>query len=200
MTAAVIDLFMITKRKATVIIVLDISGSMSGENIKTATAATAEFLTGLDPDDEVAVLTFSNEVVTLSEPDTVRDVVEGLSSRVRTLTAGGGTALHAAVCRATALADELQDADEMLGESRLYGIVLLSDGADTTGEPTENQMFTRCLPDTAEADGFKIFPIAFGGEANDALLSRLALATGGRLFTAEPDSVSSVYFTISAEQ
>ncbi len=199
-TAAVIDLFMITKRKATVIIVLDVSGSMRGENIKNATAATAEFLTGLDPDDEVAVLTFSSNVVTLSEPDTVRNVVEGLSRRVRTLTAGGNTTLHAAVCVATALAGKLQAENEAQGESRLYGIVLLSDGEDTTGQPTEQQMFTTCLPATAEADGFKIFPIAFGDEANDALLSRLALATGGRLFTADPDSISNVYFSISAEQ
>ena len=199
-SAAVIDLFMITKRKATVIIVLDVSGSMQGENIKTATAATAEFLARLDPDDEVAVLTFSDNVVTLSEPDTVRNVVEGLSGRVRTLTAGGSTALYAAVCRAAALAGEEQDEDEAQGESRLYGIVLLSDGDDTTGQPTEHQMFTTCLPATAEADGFKIFPIAFGGNANEALLSRLALATGGRLFTADPDSISDVYFTISAEQ
>ena len=199
-TAAVIDLFMITKRKATVIIVLDVSGSMQGENIKTATAATAEFLTGLDPDDEVAVLTFSNEVVTLSEPGAVRDIVEGLSQRVRTLTAGGSTALHSAVCTAAAMAGKLQDEDEALGESRLYGIVLLSDSADTTGQPTEHQMFTTCLPATAEADGFKIFPIGFGGEANEPLLSRLALAPGGRLFTADPDSISNVYFSISAEQ
>ncbi len=198
--AAVIDLFLITKRKATVIIVLDVSGSMRGNNIRTATAATAEFLGRLDPDDAVAVLTFSDNVVTLSEPDTVRNVVEGLSGRVRTLIAKGSTALYAAVCRAAALAGELQAEDEAQGESRLYGIVLLSDGDDTTGQPTENQMFTTCLPDTAEADGFKIFPIAFGGDANESVLSRLALATGGRLFTADPDSISNVYFSISAEQ
>ena len=199
-SAAVIDLFMITKRKATVIMVLDVSGSMVGKKIKTATASTAEFLARLDPDDEVAVLTFSDNVVTLSEPDTVRNVVEGLSRQVRVLTADGNTSLYAAVCRAAALAGELQAEDEALGESRLYGIVLLSDGEDTTGRPTETQMFTTCLPATAEADGFKIFPIAFGDAANDSLLSRLALATGGRLFAADPDSIRNVYLSISAEQ
>ena len=199
-SAAVIDLFMITKRKATVIIVMDVSGSMQGEKIKTATAATAEFLSRLDPDDEVAVLTFSSNVATLSEPDTVRNVVEALSERVRNLTASGSTALYAAVCDAATLAGKLQAEDEARGESRLYGIVLLSDGDDTTGQPTENRMFTTCLPDSAEADGFKIFPIAFGDAANEPVLSRLALATGGRMFTADPDSISNVYFSISAEQ
>ncbi|MDP6455277.1 MAG: substrate-binding domain-containing protein [SAR202 cluster bacterium] len=199
-SAAVIDLFMITKRKATVVLALDTSGSMMGNKMKTATEATADFLSHLDPDDEVTVLTFDDEIVTLSEPDTVRNVVEELAPRIRYLTAEGSTALHEAVCLAASLADELQAEDEARGESRLYGIVLLSDGEDSIGQPTEHQMFTNCLPANAEADGFKIFPIAFGDDANDALLSRLALATGGRLFTADPDSIGNVYFTISAEQ
>ncbi len=94
----------------------------------------------------------------------------------------------------------MQAEDQAQGESRLYGIVLLSDGDDTTGEPTETQMFAQCLPANAEADGFKIFPIAFGDAANETLLSRLALATGGRMFTVDTESISNVYFSISAEQ
>ena len=39
-TSAIIDLFMITKRKATVLVVLDVSGSMQGEKIRSATEAT----------------------------------------------------------------------------------------------------------------------------------------------------------------
>ena len=94
----------------------------------------------------------------------------------------------------------LQAEDEAQGESSLYGIVVLSDGEDTTGRPTETQMFATCLPASAEADGFKIFPMAFGDAANETLLSRLALATGGRISTADLDSISDVYFTITAEQ
>ncbi len=198
--AAVIDLFMITKRKATVIIALDVSGSMQGDKTKAATAATAEFLGRLDPDDEVAILAFNGRVVIPTEPSTVRDVVEELSQTVLDFWASGNTALYSAVCSAATLAGELQAEDEEQGESRLYGIVLLSDGDDTVGAPTANQMFTRCLPATAEADGFKIFTIAFGDSANEAVLSRMALATGGRMFTADPDSIGKIYFSISAEQ
>ncbi len=199
-SAAVIDLFGITKRKATVIIVLDISGSMEGEKIRSATSATAEFLDRLDPDDEVALLTFDDDVVSLSDPQPVRDVVEGLSSRVLSLIADGNTALFAAVCQASELATALKDADLASGDSRLYGVVLLSDGEDTVGEPTENQMFVTCLPTNAEADGVKIFPIAFGGDAAEELLARIANVTGGRMYTADPDSISNVYLSISAEQ
>lgn len=199
-SAAVIDMFLLTKRKATVVVALDISASMKGAKIKAATAATVEFLRRLDAEDEVAVLTFNGNVFKLSEPDTVRNVVEELSLQVGNLYADGSTALYDAVCQAAELAEELRREDQAQGESRLYGIVLLSDGEDTAGRPTQNQMFTTCLPASAEAQGTKIFPIAFGADADQELLARLAKVTGGRMWTADPDSIGDVYFSISAEQ
>ncbi len=199
-SAAIIDLFQITKRKATVIIALDVSGSMEGDKIRSATAATAEFLERLDPNDEVALLTFNDDVVTLSEPARVGDVVEGLSQRVSGLIADGNTALYGAVCQATEMATALKEEDADAGETRLYGVVLLSDGEDTMGEPTENQMFVTCLPANAEADGVKIFPIAFGEDAAEAMLDRIATVTGGRMYAADPASISNAYLSISAEQ
>ncbi|MEW5985630.1 MAG: VWA domain-containing protein [Chloroflexota bacterium] len=197
---AVIDLFLITKRKATIVVVLDVSGSMQGDKIKSATAATVEFLGRLYPDDELAVITFNDDVVTLADPRRVGDVVETLSDRVGTLVADGNTALYGAVCEAAALAEQLKAEDEAAGESRLYGIVLLSDGEDTVGDPTETRMFATCLPETAEAEGIKIFPIAFGEDADAEVLSRIASVTGGNLYTANPESISNVYVSISAEQ
>ena len=199
-SAAVIDLFQITKRKATILVVLDVSGSMEGEKIRSATAATAEFLDRLDPNDEVALITFNHDVVLLSEPARVGDVVEGLSPRVNALIAQGDTALHGAVCEATEIATNLKAEDEAAGETRLYGVVLLSDGEDTMGEPTENQMFVTCLPANAEADGVKIFPIAFGEDAAEDVLGRIATVTGGRMYSADPASISNAYLSISAEQ
>jgi Ca-activated chloride channel family protein len=199
-SAAVIDLFQITKRKATIIIALDVSGSMEGDKIRSATAATAEFLGRLDPNDQVALLTFNDGVNLLSEPARVGDVVEGLSQRVSSLIADGNTALYGSVCEATTMATALKKADAEAGETRLYGVVLLSDGEDTMGVPTENQMFVTCLPANAEADGVKIFPIAFGEDAASDVLGRIATVTGGRMFSADPDSISNVYLSISAEQ
>ena len=77
---------------------------------------------------------------------------------------------------------------------------MLSDGEDTVGRVTEGQMFSTCLPADAEADGVKIFPIAFGEGADDSVLTRMARVTGGRMFTADPTSISNVYLSISAEQ
>jgi Mg-chelatase subunit ChlD len=128
------------------------------------------------------------------------DVAETLAPRVEGLVANGNTALYQAVCEAVKLMASAQADGEAGGESRLYGIVLLSDGEDTVGTVTENQMFATCLPANAEADGIKVFPIAFGSDADEVVLSRLGSVSGGRMFTADPASISDVYLSISAEQ
>ena len=200
LSAAIIDLFQITKRKATMMVVIDVSGSMEGDRIKTARDATAEFLQRLDPDDEVGVVVFNESMTTLAEPARVGDVVEGLVDRVEGLTADGNTNLYGTICDTVEIIDRLRADDAESGESRLYGIVLLSDGEDTVGALTENRMFATCLPANAEADGVKIFPIAFGEGADQAVLERVASVTAGRLFTADPASIGNVYISISAEQ
>jgi Ca-activated chloride channel family protein len=199
-SAAIIDLFMITKRKATVIIALDTSGSMDGEKMRAATESTVTFLQRLQADDHVGILTFSTTVNTLAKVTPWREVAEELSKRVTNLLAGGSTALYDAVCQASELMKQQQVADIAIGENRLYGIVLLSDGADTNGYPTENQMFSTCLPQNAEVDGVKIFPIAFGEEANKDILQRIAEVSGGHLFKANSESLAKIYLSISAEQ
>jgi len=197
---AIIDLFMITKRKATILVVLDVSGSMEGVKIRTATEATANFLKRLHPDDKIGVFTFNSDVTQLSQIQTVSEVGESLVTRVLNLIAQGSTALHQAVCDSSQAIQKLRESDISTGENRLYGIVLLSDGANTFSRPTENQMFATCLPSQAELDGVKIFPIAFGKEANKPLLKRIADTTGGHLFTADPESIEKIYRRISAEQ
>ena len=194
---AVIDLFKITKRKATVLLVLDISGSMEGDKIKTARDSTAEFLQRLDANDEVGVMVFSDFVTTFTEPTRAGDVVEGLAERVRGLGADGSTNLYGAVCEAV---NQMQTLKDSSTENRLYGIVLLSDGEDTVEQVTENQMFATCLPANPEADGIKIFPIAFGEDADTDVLSRIASVTAGQMFKADPASIGNVYLSISAEQ
>ena len=173
---------------------------MEGEKIKSARTSTVEFLQRLDANDEVGVMIFSDGSQLLQLPVRKGDVAETLAPRVESLVANGNTALYQAVCEAVKTAETLQEEDRTSSDTRLYGIVLLSDGEDTVGTITENQMFATCLPANAEADGIKVFPIAFGEAADEAVLARIAQVTGGRMFTADPASIGNVYLSISAEQ
>jgi Ca-activated chloride channel homolog len=197
---AITDIFLTTKRKATVLVVLDVSGSMAGEKIRSATEATGNFLKRLHPQDIVGLETFSDSVTTLLTPQPVARAGEDLAKTVDNLVAGGGTALHAAICRAMETVETQRRTDEAAGVNRLYGIVLLSDGHDTASGISENEMMATCLPGDAEAEGVRIFPIAFGADADTALLERIAKTTGGRMFRANPDSIERIYNNVSAEQ
>lgn len=197
---AIIDQFLVTKRKATIILALDVSGSMLGEPIKVATTATAEFIDRLDPKDRVGLIAFSGNVDTLTPVAPVADVGETLRSQVLGLLASGGTNMNGAVCKATELLQAEQAKDLAAGENRLYGIVLLSDGRDTAGAVSAGRMFEVCLATGEEKEGPKVFVISFGDETDKAVLQRIADETHGALFAAYVASIGTAYLKISAEQ
>jgi Ca-activated chloride channel homolog len=198
---AIIDQFYNTKRKATVVLTLDVSGSMSGEAIRAATESTAEFLDRLHPRDRVGLIAFNQTVQELVPISPVSDVVEDLKRKVLALPADGGTNLHEAVCRAALLLRNERAADLAAGENRLYGIVVLSDGKDTAGVMSANMMMTTCLRAGSEdGEGIRAFVLAFGSDVDGPLMDRLARETGGMRFDAAAGSVGNAYLKISAEQ
>ncbi|MCX7286999.1 MAG: extracellular solute-binding protein [Rhodobacterales bacterium] len=198
---AIIDQFYNTKRKATVILALDVSGSMSGEAIRAATESTAEFLDRLHPKDRVGLIAFNQNVKVLTPISPVSEVVERMKDQVLALPADGGTNLHEAVCVAAAHLRAAQAKDLAAGENRLYGIVVLSDGKDTTGQVSANQMMTTCLGSgSEESEGPRVFVLAFGSDVDGPLMDRLANETGGMRFDAAAGSVGNAYLKISAEQ
>jgi Ca-activated chloride channel family protein len=199
-SAAIIDQFLVTKRKATILLVLDVSGSMSGASMRAAIESTNAFLRRLYPQDRVGLYIFNDKITKLSDVAQVSVSAEALSRQVLNLMAGGGTNLHGAVCAAEAAMNEIRKSDRLAAENRLYGIVVLSDGADTTGSISEGRMFETCLPSGPESDGTKVFTIAFGDQANKPLLARIASVTGGGMFAADASSIDTAYVRISAEQ
>jgi Ca-activated chloride channel family protein len=198
---SIIDQFMSTKRKATVIVVIDTSGSMNEDDrIGTATAATAEFVKRLAPTDRIGVIGFSDAVRDVIPISAVQDAGDRAAGAVLSLYADGGTNLHGAICRAAMMMREERQKDAATGDARLYGIVLLSDGKNTSGAYSETRMYQECLAQAEGQEPVKVFAISFGGDADKAFLQRLANETTGILFTADPKSIGRVYLGISAEQ
>lgn len=197
---AIKDVFHLTKKKATVILLLDTSGSMEGEKIKNAVASSIHFINRLDRDDEIYVLGFGGEGTVYDlGGGRAGDVAETLSQKLNGLYGSGNTPLYDAVCAAVEQINALQAEDRANGERRLYGIVLLSDGEDTSSQRTQNQMFS-CLPTGESVETVKIFTIAYGQDANVDLMKRIANRTNGKWFEGDPESIEKIYNAISAEQ
>jgi len=199
-SSAVKDVFHQTKKKATIIMLLDISGSMEGEKIKSAIASSVNFVGRLDPNDEIFLMVFGGdgEVYELGG-GRAGDIGEELTDKLNGLFANGNTPLYDGVCTTAQKSNELQASHEANSEKRLYGIVLLSDGQDTSSKNTQNQMFN-CLPSGESVTGTKVFTIAFGEDADADLMLRIANRTNGKTFKGDPASIESIYNAISAEQ
>jgi Ca-activated chloride channel family protein len=196
---ALIDLFLLTKKKATIVVMVDTSGSMQGDKITNAVEATANFLKRLHKDDEVFVYEFNTSINALQPSGRAGDVAETLGGVVRELRANGSTALYDAVCAAVRRANDLQTQHEQANEKRLYGIVILSDGQDTASQTSKDAMFN-CLPTGEAVEGVKVFTIAYGADADKDLLKEIAERTNGKAFSGDPATIESVYLAISAEQ
>ena len=199
-SSAVKDVFHQTKKKATILLLLDISGSMEGDKMKSAVASSVNFVERLDPNDEIYLMVFGGDgdVFELGG-GRAGDISEELTDKLNGLFANGGTPLYDGVCSATQRVAELQAAHEANNEKRLYGIVVLSDGQDTASVNTQNQMFN-CLPSGESVEGTKVFTIAFGEDADADLMLRVANRTNGKTFKGDPTSIESIYNAISAEQ
>jgi VWFA-related protein len=105
-------------------IVLDTSGSMSGEKLDNALSAIDRFLTTLlDPTDEIFIYGFSNYPTLLQEWTTDR---RRLSRVVARINAGGGTAMYDALAEAVPMAQT--------GQNRKKAVLLISDGNDTNSD------------------------------------------------------------------
>ena len=127
------------------------------------------------------------------------EVGESRQRTVETIFAEGNTALHDAVCQAVEDIEAREVEAEAAGDPRLYGIILLSDGQDTNSERSQSDMFA-CLPSGETAEGVKIFTIAYGEDADNNLLERVANRTNGKFFESNPDDIQEILLDILYEQ
>lgn len=102
-------------------IVLDVSGSMSGEKFRAAQSALDRFMYDLlQPEDEVFILGFSDQTELVSDWTTDR---ARLTNALRRIRPRGGTALYDAVAEAVPMAQG--------GRHKKKAVVVISDGNDT---------------------------------------------------------------------
>ncbi len=156
-------------------LVLDGSGSMSGDAIAQSRAALAAVAEALHEDDRVQVLRFGSSVVPLFRRPlrATGRVREAMRALVRTVDASlGGTEIGAAL--ATAL-DGLEGGDT----KHARAIILVTDGAV---QPHELD----AARERAAASGIRIFVVAVGSSAGADVLAPLAAATGAVLERAVP--------------
>lgn len=171
--------FTLEKREGTgstsVCVVLDVSGSMQGENLASAKNAIDQFLSSISGDMTLSYVTFSSNA---SEIVPLTDSTEAISSAVRRSEAYGGTNIAAGL--------ETARASLASAEGNKY-VILLSDGHDSY-ESQIGGVIARLLQ-----AGIHVYTIGMSG-AKEAYLKRIADQTGGSfVFAANTSELNRTY-------
>ena len=158
-------------------LVIDRSGSMSGEKIARAREAALEAVRQLAPDDIVALIAYDSSVQTLVPAQRVGDG-RRLEAAICRIEAGGNTALHGGVTRGAAeLRRHLED------RRYINRVILLSDGLANVG-PSSPEELAR-LGTALGREGISVTTVGLGLGYNEDLMTRLAQRSDGNTYFVE---------------
>lgn len=212
--------FAAVKKGATVILVVDVSGSMRAADvepsrIEAAKDAMRRFVEDSPSALRIGVVSFTDDAQVVVPPTTDHDLVQ---AGIDTLTPGFGTALGDGIGRAVEVAQTPVEGAEQAPppvddqDRPLAAIVVLSDGAQTRGVLSPDDAAARAL--TAR---IPLYTVALGTDSGEIevyrfgelqripvppdreTLARIAEATGGQAYDArDADRLNDVYDTLGS--
>jgi Ca-activated chloride channel family protein len=157
-------------------LVLDRSGSMSGQKIEKAKEAAIEAVRRLGPKDIVSLVMFDHEVETLVPAQSAANS-EWIESRIRSITSRGNTAIYGGVSQGAA------EVRKNAGGKFVSRIVLMSDGLANIG-PAKPDDLGR-LGVSLLKEGISVSTVGLGTDYNEDLMTKLAQNSDGNTYFVE---------------
>lgn len=158
-----------------VALVVDRSGSMSGEKIERAREAAASFIAGLADGDVVAIFQYDGEVELVAPPTVVDPGTRRwLIGAVSTITPRGATNLYGGLVSGIAALSGPE------AERPVRRVVLISDGLANVGPSSPAEIGAEAS--RAAASGISVTAVGVGLDYDEGLLGTLAYASGGRFY------------------
>ncbi len=212
----VLDLWSDQRKKARVLVVVDVSGSMgeaadgsnsSGAETKLdlAKRAAVNALDEFGPQDQVGLRIFTNDIdgqganfldiVPIAEMGANRELI---ARKIDELVPLQGTPLYL-VAQAS-----LDDLRASLDPARINAVVLLTDGVNDDGNDSDDAAQLAALVKSGRTSAertstaiVRIFPIAYGKDADLATLKRIAEATTATAYDAsDPKTIEKVFINV----
>ncbi|MCD6526490.1 MAG: VWA domain-containing protein [Desulfuromonas sp.] len=157
-------------------LVMDRSGSMSGDKIAKAREAAITALRRLGPKDLFSLVCYDHSVETMVPPQSAANA-EWIEARIRTITAGGNTALFGAVSQGAA------EIRKNIDRGYIHRLILLSDGIANVG-PSSPADLAR-LGAALLKEGISVTTIGIGDGFNEDLMTQLAERSDGNHYFVE---------------
>jgi Ca-activated chloride channel family protein len=194
----------VLRKKARVLLVIDVSGSM-GEAVPKAGTSKLELakqaairaVDQLAPEDELGLWIFSSDLqagkpyLELVPISPVGQRVAEVKQKISSLAPRTGTALYATAREASRRMRASFDA------SRINAIVLLTDGRNEYPPDTDLAGLLRELRSEGEDVAVRVFPIAYGEDADLPTLRQIAEASRAAAYDAsDPASIDKVFTAV----
>jgi Ca-activated chloride channel family protein len=204
----VLDLWAQQRKSAKVMIVMDVSGSMGDEvergstKLDLAKQAAVDALSEFKDDDQIALRIFSTEISARPPTDyfdlvpfgTAAAVREQMAQKIQNLEPTNATPLYTVTQASyTQLHDSYDD-------TKINAVVLLTDGKNE--DPRNNNVDALLSALRAGSEGqsskpVRVFPIAYGKDADLATLRRIAEATNAAAYDASnPATIDQVFTAV----
>jgi Ca-activated chloride channel family protein len=173
-------------------LVLDASGSMSGEKIKRLKDAVKFVIDQLGPDDYISVVRFASSPTILVGSQLAYNAADkqALKRKVDGLDADGGTDI------APAMRLGLAEIKKQMTSNRISRMVLLTDG------DTQNESSCLKMADESGQLGVPVIALGIGTDWKEKLLQDIAARSGGQAdYIAKPQEISQFFqSTVQAMQ
>jgi Ca-activated chloride channel family protein len=191
MINGVITLWKKNKKRANIVLAMDVSGSMNREDrIGNARAGALELVDLLSDDDAFSLLTFNSRPSWILKGASMREQRDKIRSTISSLTADGGTALYDATAEAHSYLQGLDD------ENAITAVVVLSDGEDRNSRKKLKDVLDAVAFDP-ETRNIRVFTIGYGGEADQKLMEQISNTTQARAFKGDTKNIRKVFKEIA---
>ncbi len=192
------------RKRARVLILLDVSGSMgsdagsSGQSkLDLAKQAASAALGQLSDTDQVGLWTFTTNMDTpagiYSEDVPIAPLAKDrkeLTGALQSLTPKNGTPLYAATRLASKYMNDSADPD------LINAVVMLTDGKNEYSDDDLSSL-VRTLSDSATENGVRVFSIAYGADADLATLQQISQASRAAAYDArKPEAITAVFSSV----
>ncbi|MGB7412910.1 MAG: extracellular solute-binding protein [Thermosynechococcaceae cyanobacterium] len=184
------------KKPSLVVVVIDSSGSMSGDKLPAVQSTLQTYLQSLGPKDKIALIDFDSQI---QAPVLVDGTPEGRDlgiTFISNLRANGGTKLYDATLAAR---NWLQ---KNLRPDAINAILVLTDGADAGSNVSFNQLEQELAKSGFASDErIALFTIGYGreGEFNADILEKLASLNGGYYKKGDPSTIQRLMADLQLE-